>query len=67
MNKRSPGGKRPTVSPTKPQAATANAASAPKATTTATTVAYAGQDDQAPVSSVDATWGNLHPARIWPD
>lgn len=64
MNKKSPGGKRPTVSPAKPQAVAANAASAPKATTT---VAYAGQDDQAPVSSVDATWGNLHPARIWPD
>ena len=71
MNKKSPHGKRPAApvrqppaaSPAKPQTAAApaavNAKISPKA--------YAGQDDQAPAASLDATWGNLHPARIWPD
>lgn len=67
MNKKSPGGKRPTVStparptaPARPQPATSPAAAKAAA-------AYARQDDQRPASSLDATWGNLHPARIWPD
>lgn len=41
-------------------AAAAAARSAQKAS-------YARQNDQAPAPSLDATWDNLHPARIWPD
>jgi hypothetical protein len=28
---------------------------------------YARNEDQLPPVSLDDAWGNLHPARIWPD
>ncbi len=28
---------------------------------------FARQDDQDPPASLDRCWGNLHPARVWPD
>ncbi len=28
---------------------------------------YARQNDQSPPPSLDYTWTNLHPERIWPD
>lgn len=68
MNKKIPAGKRQTPSvpaartTTAPQKATA--ATAPDAGRKS---GFARQDDQAPAPSLDATWANLHPARIWPD
>jgi hypothetical protein len=37
------------------------------AATTRTARRFARNDDELPPPSLDDPWGNLHPARIWPD
>ena len=68
MNKKIPAGKRP--APSVPAARTATAphkAAAATVPNAGIKTGFARQDDQAPAPSLDATWANLHPARIWPD
>lgn len=68
MNKKMPAGKRPAPSAPPARAATApQKASAASGAKPGIKVSYARQDDQSPAASLDATWANLHPARIWPD
>ena len=69
MNKKTPTGKRPApaAQPPRTQATPQQPSAVPAARENRNTTAYARQDDQAPAPSLDATWGNLHPARIWPD
>lgn len=71
MNKKTSTGKRPApVAPQPPRTRAAPQQPPPAAAAqraNRNTKAYARQDDQAPAPSLDATWDNLHPARIWPD
>lgn len=60
MNSKTPGGKRPVAQNPPRQTSRPAATPAPAA-------GFARQDDQAPAPSLDGTWANLHPARIWPD
>lgn len=39
----------------------------PVAPVVSTRTSTARQADQNPVASIDQTWTNLHPERIWPD
>ncbi|MDX1253149.1 MAG: hypothetical protein IDH49_13020 [Gammaproteobacteria bacterium] len=49
------------------QAATVTASDHPQQGRVVKTSKYAGHEDQQPSQSLDDTWGNLYPKRIWPD
>ncbi|MFZ5620597.1 MAG: hypothetical protein ACOY5W_06190 [Pseudomonadota bacterium] len=70
MNRKIPSGKRPMAQ--NPPRRTSRPAATPAAAAAdarrpVTAAGFACQDDQAPAPSLDATWADLHPARIWPD
>lgn len=66
MNRKTPTVKRPAAQ-TAPRPAATSAPVAANARQPVKAAGFARQDDQAPAPSLDATWANLHPARIWPD